>query len=147
MNHPDRNFFKEEANPFQAAIFIAMTETLDEEKEMIAFFRQYGCQCAATMINGTHGEALRKVTGNVIGACLSAGLIERKQVHIHPLAHAVQEAVMGTRLDSSVGQNCRLKVGIVRRGSAIAVVMYGDLGFHECSSHKTVGGGFQILGE
>ena len=84
--------------------------------------------------------------GNVIGACLNGGLIERRQAHIHPLAHAVQEAVLGTRLDSSVGQNCRLKVGIARRGDAIAVVMYGDLGFHECSSHKTVGGGFQILG-
>ena len=133
-------------NPFRAALLIAMTESMEQENRLIDYFAGRGCRCTATMVNGTHGEALRRVIGNVIGACLNGGLIERRQAHIHPLAHAVQEAVLGTRLDSSVGQNCRLKVGIARRGDAIAVVMYGDLGFHECSSHKTVGGGFQLLG-
>ena len=136
-----------EVNPFRAALHIAMTDTMEEEKEMIAFFCQYGCQCAATMLSGNDKETLRKITGNVVGACLNAGLIERKQAHIHPLGLAIEQAVDGTRLDSSVGQNCRFKIGIVRKGNVIAVAIYGDLGFHECSSHKTVGGSFQILGE
>lgn len=138
---------KGEINPMRAAILIAMTDTMEEEKELILFFRRYGCLATATMVNGNDSEALRRITGNAIGAGLNAGLIERKRTHIHPLAHAIQEAVLGTRLDSSIGQNCRLKMGIVRQGSEIAVAIYGDLGFHECSSHKTIGGGYQILGE
>ena len=134
-------------SPLRAAIYIAMTDTMDEEKELIQTFRQYGCLSTATMVNGNDSEALRRITGNAIGASLNAGLIERKKTHIHPLAHAIQEAVLGTRLDSSIGQNCRLKMGIVRQGCEIAVAIYGDLGFHECSSHKTIGGGYQILGE
>ncbi|MCI8815667.1 MAG: hypothetical protein HFF16_00635 [Angelakisella sp.] len=138
---------KGEISPLRAAVFIAMTDTMEEEKELILSFRRYHCLCTATMVNGNDSEALRRITGNAIGASLNAGLIERKKTHIHPLAHAIQEAVLGTRLDSSIGQNCRLKMGIVRQGCEIAVAIYGDLGFHECSSHKTIGGGYQILGE
>ncbi len=137
----------EQANPFRAAVQIAMTGSIEEEKEIIAFFSRHECRCAATMISGNDTEALRRITGNVIGACLNANVIERKRAHIHPLAHAVQEATLGTRLDSSVWQNCRLKIGVVRKGNCIAVAIYGDLGFHEYSSHKTIGGGFQILGD
>ncbi len=138
---------RKEISPLRAAVFIAMSDSMEEEKELIQLFRRYGCLCTATMINGNDSEALRRITGNAIGASLNAGFIERKKTHIHPLAHAIQEAVLGTRLDSSIGQNCRLKMGIVRQGCEIAVAIYGDLGFHECSSHKTIGGGYQILGE
>ena len=147
MNQFDYLLPKGEVNPFRAAIQVAMTSTIEEEKEMIAFFHQRDCHCAATMLSGSDNETLRKITGNVVGASLNAGLIERKHAHIHPLGHAVEEAVDGTRLDSSVGQNCRLKIGIARKDNMIAVAIYGDMGFHECSSHKTVGGGYQILGE
>ena len=134
-------------NPFRAAICVAMTESIEEEKEVIALFREYGCLCAATMLSGSDKDTLRKITGNVVGACLNAGLIERKHAHIHPLGHTVEEAVDGTRLDSSVGQNSRLKIGIARKDNMIAVAIYGDMGFHECSSHKTIGCGYQILRE
>lgn len=134
------------ADPFRAAICVAMASTMEEEKETIALFRKYGCLCVATMLSGSDKDALNKITGNVVGACLNAGLIERKHAHIHPLGHAVEEAVDGTRLDSSVGQNSRLKIGIARKDDRIAVAIYGDMGFHECSSHKTIGGGYQILG-
>ena len=133
-------------NPFRAAICIAMTESLQEEKDLISFFDARGCVCAATMISGSDGTALRKITGNVIGACLNAGVIEKKHSHVHALGHAIQEAVLGTRLDSSVWQNCRFKIGVARADNRIAVGIYGDLGFHELSSHKTIGGGYQILG-
>lgn len=131
---------------FRTAACIAMTESLEEEKEMIAFFARHGYRCTATIISGSDSDALRKVTGNVIGACLNAGLIEKTMHHIHPLGHAIEQAILGTRLDSSVSQNCRLKVAIARKDFCIAVVIYGDLGFHEFSSHKTIGGSFQTLG-
>ena len=147
MNSSAYLLSKGEPNPFRAAILLAMTETIEEEKDLIAFFRQHNCYCVATMLSGNDKDTLRKITGNIVGAGLNAGIIERKHAHIHPLGHAIEEAVDGTRLDSSVGQNCRFKIGIARKGNAIAVAIYGDLGFHECSSHKTIGGGFQILGE
>jgi len=134
-------------NPFRAAICVAMTESLEDEKELISLFQQYDCLCAATMLSGSDKETLRKITGNVVGACLNSKLIQRKHAHIHPLGHAVEEAVDGTRLDSSVEQNSRLKIGIARKDNMIAVAIYGDMGFHECSSHKTIGCGYQILGE
>jgi len=136
----------EQPDVFRTATHLAMTESLEEEKEMIAFFNEHGYRCTATIISGGDLEALRKVTGNVIGACLNAGLIEKNKLHIHPLGHAIEQAILGTRLDSSVSQNCRFKVAIVRRDAFIAVVAYGDLGFHEFSSHKTIGGSFQVLG-
>lgn len=137
----------EKPEAFRSAIYLAMTDSLEEEKAMIDYFRQHECYCAATMLSGSDKDTLRKITGNVVGASLNAGIIERKHAHIHPLGHAIEEAVAGTRLDSSVGQNSRLKVAIARKDNTIAVAIYGDMGFHECSSHKTVGGGYQVLGE
>ena len=134
-------------NPFRAAIYLAMTESLDDEKELISLFQRHDCLCAATMLSGSDKETLKKITGNVVGACLNSGVIQRKHAHIHPLGHAVEEAVDGTRLDSSVEQNSRLKIAIARKDNMIAVAIYGDMGFHECSSHKTIGCGYQILGE
>ena len=136
-----------EVNPFRAAICLAMTEGLEEEKELITLFQRYDCFCAATMLSGSDRDTLRKITGNVVGACLNSGIIQRKHAHLHPLGHAVEEAVDGTRLDSSVEQNSRLKIAIARKDNRIAVAIYGDMGFHECSSHKTIGCGYQILGE
>lgn len=132
--------------PFRVAVNLAMTESIEEEKALIDFFEKHAYRCVATLISGNEAVALRKVIGNVVGACLNAGIVERKKSHIHPLAHAVQEAVQGTRLDSAVSKNCRLKIGIVRKEYSLAVAIYGDLGFHEFSSHKTIGGGFQYLG-
>ena len=135
-----------EVHCVRAATIIAMSESVEDEKGLIAFYQKHGCKCVATMITGADNKALREATGNVVGACLNSNIIERKKEHIHPLGHAIQEAIVGTRLDSSLGQNCRIKVAIVRRGNRLAVSMYGDLGFHEMSSHKTIGCGYQILG-
>ena len=140
-------FSEQDTDVFRAALMLAMTRDLKEEKELMGFLVSSGFQCAATMLSGNDLDALRRITGNVIGAALNVGVIEKKRSHIHPLGHAIEEAARGSRLDSSVGQNCRLKVGVVRKQDRISVVIYGNIGFHECSSHTTVGGGFQILGE
>ena len=137
----------EEVNVFRAAMLISMTDTIEEEKELMDFFSKRDCRCAAVMISGSDAEALKKINHTVVGACLNAGVIQKTRSYIHPLVHGVHEATLGTRLDSSIWQNCRLKVSVVRKGNNIAVVIYGDLGFNELSSHKTVGGSFQILGD
>ena len=136
-----------EVDPLRAAVFLAMSSSLEEEHKIIEILRSRGCLCVATMVTGSDAKALREVNNNVLGACLNAGVIERKHEHAHPLTHAVNEAVLGTRLDSSTSQNCRLKVGVVRIGNKIAVAMFGNLGFHELTSHTTIGAGYQILGE
>ena len=136
-----------EIDPLRAAVILAMTSTLEEEHQILEILRSRGCLCVATMVTGSDAKALREVNNNVLGACLNAGVVERKHEHGHPLAHAVNEAVLGTRLDSSTSQNCRLKAGVVRCGNKIAVAMFGNLGFHELTSHTTIGAGYQILGE
>ena len=51
------------------------------------------------------------------------------------------------RVTREISQNCRLKVGVIRYEDQISISIYGDLAIHELSAHKTVGVGFQILGE
>lgn len=46
----------------------------------------------------------------------------------------------------SLGKSRRTVV-FVRYEDQISISIYGDLAIHELSAHKTVGVGFQILGE
>ena len=80
-------------------------------------------------------------------ACLNANIIEKKKAHIHPVVHALHEAMDTARVTREISQNCRLKVGVIRYEDQISISIYGDLAIHELSAHKTVGVGFQILGE
>ena len=51
------------------------------------------------------------------------------------------------RITREISQNCRLRVGVARYEDQISISIYGDIAIHELSAHKTVGVGFQILGE
>lgn len=78
---------------------------------------------------------------------LNLDIISRKKEHIHPVAHCVLETTQSTRASDAIGQNFCFKAAVVRKGSHFALCFYGDLAMHELSGHKTIGVGFQILGE
>ena len=133
--------------PTRQAIMLAMTQNLEQEKEMIRSLQEMGVKCVATMATGHNSIVSLKLVNAMLGACLNAGVIEKKTAHIHPAVHAVQEATDGARLIRDISQNCCLKVAAVRCDNRFAVCIYGDMAIHELSAHKTIGTGYQILGD
>lgn len=145
MNY-EEFLFEDSNDPQRAAIMIAMTQNLEQEKEMIRIFRQWGVESVATMVSGHNSVVYPKIVNSVVGMCLNAGLIEKKTSHIHPVVHAIQEASIASRLQCDVSQNCRLKIAAVRYKDRFCLCYYGDVAIHELSAHKTIGTGYQILG-
>lgn len=138
---------KEGTDLCRLAILLAMTTTQEMEKEIIAEYHSLGVRGAVTTISGFGISSQSNIIRNVVNLCLNTRLIERKREHIHPVCHCVLEVTQSTRASDAIGQNFRFKAAAVRRGSHFALSFYGDLGMHECSSHKSIGVGFQILGE
>lgn len=134
-------------DPVRQAILLAMTQSMEQEKEMIASMQSMGIKCVATMASGPNSGIGPKLVNGLVGACLNANIIEKKKAHIHPMVHALHEAMDGSRITREISQNCRLKVAVVRYEGQISICIYGDLAIHELSAHKSIGIGFQILGE
>lgn len=146
MNY-ENYIYQQPIDPIRQAILLAMTQSMEQEKEMIASMQSMGIKCVATMASGPNSGIGPKLVNGLVGACLNANIIEKKKSHIHPVVHALQEAMDTARVTREISQNCRLKVGVVRYKDQISISIYGDLAIHELSAHKTVGVGFQILGE
>ena len=119
MNY-ENYIYQQPIDPARQAILLAMTQSMEQEKEMIRELQGMGVKCVATMAAGFNFDISPKLINNLVGACLNANIIEK---------------------------NCRLKVGVVRYEDQISISIYGDIAIHELSAHKTVGVGFQILGE
>ncbi len=137
----------EQADASRMAVLLAMSPDIDVERKLIAQFQEHGARCAVTVISGFDMGSQNGTIRNIIGMCLGKGLLEKKFEHVHPAAHAALEATECTRATMAVGQNYCFKVAAVRKGSVFALCMYGDLGMHEVSSHKTIGLGVQALGK
>lgn len=146
MNY-ENYIYQQPIDPARQAILLAMTQSMEQEKEMIRELQGMGIKCAATMAAGFNFDISPKLINNLVGACLNANIIEKKKAHIHPVVHALHEAMDAARVTREISQNCRLKVGVVRYEDQISISIYGDIAIHELSAHKTVGVGFQILGE
>lgn len=146
MNY-ENYVYQQPIDPVRQAILLAMTQSLEQEKEMIQLLQSMGLKCVATMASGPNSGIGPKLVNSLVGACLNAGIIEKKKSHIHPVVHALQEAMDTSRVVRDISQNCRLKIAVVRDDDQFAICIYGDLAIHELSAHKTVGVGFQILGE
>lgn len=129
------------------AILLALTPTAEIEKELIAKYKEMGIRSGVTMISGFGISSQSHIIRSVINLCLNLDIISRKKEHIHPVAHCVLETTQSTRASDAIGQNFCFKAAVVRKGSHFALCFYGDLAMHELSGHKTIGVGFQILGE
>ena len=138
MNY-ENYIYQQPIDPTRQAILLAMTQSMEQEKEMIRELQGMGVKCVATMASGFNFDISPKLVNNLVG--------EKKKAHIHPVVHALHEAMDAARVTREISQNCRLKVGVVRYEDQISICIYGDIAIHELSAHKTVGVGFQILGE
>ena len=73
---------------------------------------------------------------------------EKKTEHLHPVAHATWEASQCSRTaDIVVGQNFCVKAAVVRKDHWFAICLYGSMGMHELTAHKTVGVGLMTIPE
>lgn len=129
------------------AILLAMTPSQVMEKEVISQYEKLRVRSAVTMISGFSISSQSNIIRNIINLCLNTHLIERKREHIHPVAHCVLETTQSTRAFDAIGQNFVFKAAAVRKGNQFALSFYGNLALHELSGHKTIGVGFQILGD
>lgn len=100
-------------DPTRQAILLAMTQSMEQEKEMIRELQGMGVKCVATMASGFNFDISPKLVNNLVGACLNANIIEKKKSHIHPVVHALHEAMDAARVTREISQNCRLKVGVL----------------------------------
>lgn len=138
---------KEGIDLCRLAILLAMSTTPEMERLLVEQYKEMGIRSGVTMISGFGISSQSHIIKSVINLCLNTNVISRKKEHIHPVAHCVLETTQSTRASDAIGQNFRFKVAVVRKGSHFALCFYGDLAMHELSGHKTVGVGFQILGE
>ena len=112
MNY-ENYIYQQPIDPTRQAILLAMTQSMEQEKEMIRELQGMGVKCVATMAAGFNFDISPKLINNLVGACLNANIIEKKKAHIHPVVHALHEAMDAARITREISQNCRLKVGVV----------------------------------
>lgn len=112
MNY-ENYIYQQPIDPARQAILLAMTQSMEQEKEMIRELQGMGIKCVATMAAGFNFDISPKLINNLVGACLNANIIEKKKAHIHPVVHALHEAMDAARITREISQNCRLKVGVL----------------------------------
>lgn len=138
---------KEGTDLCRLAILLAMSIDQKMEKDLIVQLQEMGIKGAATTVSGFGISAQSNIIKSVVNLCLNTHIIERKREHVHPVAHCVLEVTQSTRASDAIGQNFCFKAAVVRKGNHFALSFYGNLAMHELSGHKTVGVGFQILGD
>lgn len=129
------------------AILLAMTQDQQMEQDFLNHYRAQGIRGAVTIVAGNDTIARSKVVRMVTSLCVNERIIERKTEHLHPVCHAILEAMQSTRCSDAVDQNYLFKTAVVRYRNRFAICFYGNLGMHELTSHKTIGVGMQILGD
>lgn len=92
MNY-ENYIYQQPIDPTRQAILLAMTQSMEQEKEMIRELQGMGVKCVATMAAGFNFDISPKLINNLVGACLNANIIEKKKAHIHPVVHALHEAM------------------------------------------------------
>lgn len=129
------------------AVLLAMTINQEQEDELIEYYHSCGLKAAATTIYGYGISSESNVIRNVVNLCINKRIIEKKRFHVHPVAHCVLETAQSTRASDAVGQNFKFKAAVVRKGPEFSLCFYGDLAMHPLTGHKSMGVGYQILGE
>ena len=129
------------------AVLLAMTVDQKMERDLIQQLQKRGIKSAATTVAGFGISSQSNIIRSVVNLCLNTNIIERKREHVHPVAHCVLEVTQSTRASDAIGQNFCFKAAVARKGNHFALSFYGNLAMHELSGHKTIGVGFQILGD
>ena len=109
------------------AIRLALTETLETEKKMIADLREQGAFAAATNFGGDYMTSVGKIIERTIVAAKREGLITDAHHEEGAVAGAAHEAL--AQLDNkALGLNIGGKIAIVRQEDHVSVAMFFGVG-------------------
>ncbi len=130
----------------KAAMLLALSSSRQEEAEIKTLLKKcYGFDTVVTEIGGILGNIKDRVIKSVVSAALSAGIMEKKGSHIHPLIHATLEAGKGMMFDLPTQASIVMKIAIVIDSEWVAVSMYGESAIHVLSNHERAGLGIMHL--
>lgn len=138
----------QDIDPERAAMLLAWTSTREQEeniKEVLS--RVPGLRFAVTEIGGINEDLRTRILPQVVGACLSRRVIDKRPLHIHALLHALMEAQRGLMTDAPLSGSMSLKIATAVRGSWIAVAIFGESAFHVMTNHRRAGLGVMHFAE
>lgn len=145
-----KNYLKNnEENPSleRAALYLALSETREEEDALKKQLMDDGLCCGVTEIGGTVAtlQPTGKLTNSVISAAINTGVIQKDARKIHALVHAALEASNSIFIHTNSNASFALKIGLVTDTKWIAVAIFGRASLHPLSEHCRVGLGFMNL--
>ncbi|HHV78438.1 MAG TPA: HutP family protein [Firmicutes bacterium] len=120
-------------------MMLALTRTREEEEAVKQVLSRLRVRFAVTEIGGITENLRSKIAPQVIGACLSQGVIRKCPSHTHALLHAILEAERGLMMDASMSGSMSLKIAVTTHGSWIAVAIFGQSAFHVLTNHRRAG--------
>ncbi len=110
-----------------AAIRLAVTNTMDEERALGQALREQGISAAAVNFGGEYISSVGKIIERTIIAARREGVISEAHNEEGAVAGAAHEAVI--QIDSkALGLNIGGKIGIARHEDHICVAMYFGVG-------------------
>ncbi len=110
-----------------AAVRLAVTSSIDDEKSMISDIRSKGGQAAAANFGGDYIASVGKIIERAIVAAKREGVISESHHEEGAVAGAAHEAV--TQVNSkAMGLNIGGKIAVVRQDEHICVAMYFGVG-------------------
>lgn len=110
-----------------AAIRLAVTNNMEEEKELIQNLSKEGIKAAAVNFGGEYISSVGKIIERSIVAAKREGVIFEAHNEEGAVAGAAHEAVI--QIDSkALGLNIGGKIGITRQNDHICVAMYFGVG-------------------
>jgi hypothetical protein len=110
-----------------AAIRLAVTGSIDEEKELIREFNERGILAAAANYGGEYISAIGKIIERTIVAAKREGIIKETHSEEGAVAGAAHEAVTYFA-DKALGLNIGGKIAITRDGEHVCVAMFFGVG-------------------
>lgn len=132
---------KDTGDVAKAALYLAMSEGITEERRIKDALASCGWRGVATEVGGISGDMSQKVSRALVGAALNSGVVRKTTAEMHALLHAAQESfnafIPFGILETSVG----VKIAIVRNSQWLAVAVAGDTAFHAVAHHVRIGVG------
>lgn len=110
-----------------AAIRLAVTGSMDEEKELVRQLSDQGIRAAAVNFGGEYISSIGKLIERTIVAARREGVITDAHNEEGAAAGAAHEAVIQMN-DKALGLNIGGKIGITRQDEHICVAMYFGVG-------------------
>lgn len=124
-----------------AAMFLAMSNTINDEQKVKDFLKGEGYQCAVTEVGGntSHVNFQEKTIKAIIGAALNNNVVSKEPYEIHAILHAAMEAKQGVVVNVANSANISVKIAIVRKDSWVAVGMFGESAIYHLTNHERCG--------